>query len=226
MPNKIVLLKNTNNMKKILLIISIFVMCLYFSGCNSFNKKTYSLDDYVANEISKIENYEKLSDETINCLSIIYRTNLAGSETNISAPIDEILLKKVNLSKGKILPNKLRVNTNSKNWRDTITKASLLEFFKSQNITLANLSDIKIVSNENGFTSNLEIASNSIDFLTFANFFHLPSNKNINISATKSIISISGYGNTFNYDIDVAEIKKMTTDGKSINEIFDFLCNF
>lgn len=197
-------------MKNLLIIVFCFILSTSI-GCKTLTKKVYSLDDYIAYEISLIENISNYNDETIKVLSVIYRTNY--KENNKQFNYSKINYKILNLTKSTsniTLTKNLIINTSSKNWSERIHKFEILEFFKSYNIKLANISNINIIS-DNGFAKTISISSHNIDYLTFANYFNLPSNFNIKINIESSLFEISGYGNSFNFDIDINDIENLAS---------------
>ncbi len=206
-------------MKKIFVILPLLIFSLFPISCKSNENKSFSLNEMVCHEISKIEGYENFNHETINCLSIIFRTNINTKNYVISKAIDKTLLSIVEKTSNTKLKNSLVLNTLSSNWSEIISNGELLEFLKTKNISLANLSSISLNNDNENFSSLLIVQNNNIDFLEFANYFNLKSNKNIKIEKFSSHLKISGYGNTFNYDLDLAEIEKQSNDGLSYDKI-------
>lgn len=203
-------------------IISLFLLfsCLIFNvGCKTLSPTTYSLNEYIASCLSKISNIENFNNETIKVLSIIYRTNYSDNEIKNVGQINPKILQLTSETDNQILNSKLILNTSSENWSEIISNSEILEYFKSQNIYLSNLSQINILSNNDLFAQSISIASKKQNFYDFASYFNLPSNKKINIKQNKSNLIIEGYGNTFNYDIDISTIEMLANEGLNYKEI-------
>lgn len=208
-------------MKKFIILFVCFLSITSLISCKTLEKKTYSIDELIAQEISSIENFENFSEETIKTLSIIYRTNLDGQDLKLSTIPNNDLLSIIKKTNMLTLDKKVNLNTYEKNWSEAIDKYQLLEFFKSQNIKVANLSEIKIISDENGNAKKISISSKQFEFQTFANYFNLKSNKNIKITNEKSIIKIEGYGIGFDININIKDIQELSSKGLKYTEILD-----
>jgi len=194
---------------------------LLFASCKTLTPHSYSLNDYVAAEISKIENIESYSDETIKTLSIIYRTNLKYKDDLNLSKINDKILSLTKETNNLILSKQISINTNPKIWTEIINKSHILEFCKQNNINLANISDIQIIEDKNHNATTLNIASKEINFDKFALYFKIPSNKNISIENNTSFIKITGYGNQHNFEFDISYIEELAAKNYNYNKIFD-----
>jgi len=208
-------------MKRVVVSIFIIFMIFNFAGCKTFSRREYSLDEYITSEISKIESISTFNDETIKTLSVIYRNNLEHKNNLILSNIDNRILSLTKQTNTFDFSKKLSINTHLKSWTEIINKAEILEFFKTKNISLANISDISISSNENNFAKCILITSNKVDFIEFAKYFNLMSNKNINVESFNSYIKISGYGKGFDFDVDLSDIEKFALDGLTFDKILE-----
>lgn len=202
-------------MKKFVFILLLFISVIIFSSCSS---NINSKNDYVMNKIQNINNYKNLNDETIKTLATIYRNDSTDNNTQYDIAEDEILLNLLNSTDYIKLDNLVSINTDSSSWENIINKNEILEFYKNQNIELSNITDIEIVSIDN-FAKELVIADKSIDFILFANYFNLKSNKNIKVINNSTNLTFLGYGSGYNYDYELEEIEKMANNGLRYDEI-------
>ena len=210
-------------MKRFIIFLFLTLFIFNFSACKTFSKSNYSFNDYISDEISKIENIKNYSDETIKTLSIIYRTNLNNNYDSKNINSDPYIKKLVESTNNKTLKNKITLNINSNNWTEKINKSFILEFFNQNNFSLANISDIKIINDKNNNAQKISIAQRSLDFEKFKNHFNLPSNNNIKITTNDSFFIISGYGKGFNFDIDILKIENLSKKGLTSDEILESL---
>ncbi len=208
-------------MKRLISVVCLVIFMFGLSSCKTFSKREYSLDEYTASEISKIENISSFNDETIKVLSVIYRNNLKDKNNLSISHIDNRILSLTKQTNNFEFSKNLNLNTHLKSWSEIINKAEILEFFKTRDISLANVSDITISSNENNFAEFITVTSNKVDFIEFAKYFNLISNKNINVECFNSYIKIYGYGNAFNFNIDLSDIEKLALDGLTFDKIIE-----
>lgn len=206
-------------MKRFICYFLLISITLCIGGCKTFNTKELSKNEIIAAEISKIENIDSYSDETIKTLSIIYRTSFDDIKNNSFSNINERVLYLTNETKNELLEKPLTINTFSNEWSEVISKSEILEFFKTKQEYLSNISNIEIIEDENNNASILKIASKEIDFIEFSKYFNLSSNKNINIENKNSFIKINGYGKGFNFEVDIDFIENLSKLGYNHSEI-------
>ena len=113
-------------MKKFIILFVCFLSITSLISCKTLEKKTYSIDELIAQEISSIENFENFSEETIKTLSIIYRTNLDGQDLKLSTIPNNDLLSIIKKTNMLTLDKKVNLNTYEKNWSEYISYVNCL----------------------------------------------------------------------------------------------------
>ena len=206
-------------MKKFLFILFFFSFLLV--GCSNSNLSSYSIDEYIASEISEIENIEKYNEETIKTISVIYRTNFnEDKKETLNIIKNQKITDIVKETSGQIINKKISINCNNEYWKKQINKSDLLDYLNKNDISINTLKDIEIISNNN-FCEKIIISSKEIDFIKFAQHFNLSSNKDIEIINNDTYLEVVGYGNSFNYDIDILEINNLTEKGLNYKQILE-----
>ena len=112
------------------------------------------------------------------------------------------LTQKNNISSGQ---NQLKNNFqnlgfygNKLNWKKIISKYDILSYLKENGISVANLTEIEIINDDNFITTSIRIANKDINMKDFTKHFKLLSNRLISVSINKNEIIF--FGNGFGLD--------------------------
>lgn len=227
-------------MKKFLILIFCFFITTTLCSCsNSNNKQTTNAENLnykVCAELSNIDGVENLNDETIKLLSIIIRTNISNnfeshesfSNSNLSdkqkEKIESLVFYTSNLILSNDMTKKQKIGyflseNQNKSWKIQIPKHKILSFAAKHNISLANLSDINVLSDDEERVTEFIIGGKSFDFQTIKSEFSLPSDKITNISVSKTTIEIEGYFCGYSNDLDINKINQLANQNKNFSEI-------
>ncbi|MBQ4541770.1 MAG: hypothetical protein IJA23_02840 [Clostridia bacterium] len=230
-------------MKKIF----IFIFCLslfFLSGCSKketnnqeAQNQAYlsSVDKIISNEISSFDNSESFDEETIKTLSVILRTNFENNLSNkkeLTKNNNDILNNDiyniVRETSGEVLEDEEEPltelyieddKTKNQEWCVLVKKSKILEMLKKNNISLSNLSNFEVVTNEEGYTEKIIIAGKEFDFYYLMKAFNLPSNKNISIVNNLTSIKITGIGIGKNENFNLETIKTLSNQGYDYKSI-------
>ena len=217
--NKIHYNKNTINMKNIFYFLPLLILFLLV-GCTSINNNINPID-FISSEISKIDNIENYSDETIKTIAIILNNSDQLNNLNNKPIINNDRIKNlINNYYSKRINKKIKLNLSNKEWSEKINKYEILEFLKTKNIQLANLNKLNI-SCEKDFAKKILFNSTEINFLDFAKYFKLQSNYKISLNNENNFIVISGIGNSFNFDYSIDDIEILSKTGLTFDKILD-----
>ncbi len=208
-------------MKKFLITIFCFVLFFPLIACSNQNTEIKSdaktMEWRVSKEIEIIDGVENVSDEQIKALSVIIRTNLLNNPkeaceeektTNLSTEEKERIENLVLYTKGQTLEDIIK--TDEKNneimtyyikkdktykWKKEIKKYELLAFLDREGVSLANLSDVYAVTDEEGRVTEISIGGKNFSYQKLSKEFGLESDQITNLSSTLSSVIIEGVGN-------------------------------
>lgn len=225
------------------------LVCLFLVFCVSCssNQKTEpvatelgyvnSIDNQVAYEIENIKDIDSFDDETIKALSVVVRTNILNDNSSINKTevkaTNERIINLSNETSGEvlanednqILTNKINIETseNKTQWVKEIKKIDILKFLNRKKIKVSNLSKINQIKNSDGKTQLIDIGGKFISYKEIKNEFNLPSNEIISIKGNVSTITISGYGDDFDFNIN--NVKNLSLEEKSYKNILKYRYN-
>lgn len=205
---------------------------------NEPTTRAENLNHRVCEELSNLDGVENLNDETVKLLSVIIRTNISNnfatpqSSTNSKLSdaqkqkIESLVFYTSNLVLSNEGAEKQKIGyyfseNQNKPWKISIPKHKLLTFAAKHGISLANLSDISVLSDEDGRVTEIVLGGKTFDFETIKSEFNLPSDKITNISATKTAIEIEGCYCGFSNDLDINKIENLANQNKNFNEILN-----
>lgn len=220
-------------MKLYYCLIFIFI-CIFLIGCSNTNNTSYAINDYVYRELEKIENVESLNEETIKALSIVIRTNIEDEEINKNVNIEKnnsklykIINSTNNLKLNKkhkyqkfIFDKNNKKNKNEK-WNKSISKSDILKYMLNKNISLANISDIKINYNDENKINSISIAEKNIIIEELIKEFNLPNNNIVDIKINKTNIVVIGEFESNNIYFDIEKANELSNTGLKYNKILE-----
>lgn len=195
-----------------------------------------SLNLQITKELESFENISSLDDETIKAMSVVIRTNLVNenqNENNLKnneyKPTNNHIYELVNETDGEILENEnssekinhLYINEKDENevWVKEIKKVDILNFLKTQNISLSNLSKFENNQDENGRTKNINLGGKSLNYKLVMEKFNLPSNKIYSIENHLSSITIRGIGSGTEEEFFINDANNEAKAGENYQKI-------
>lgn len=214
-------------MKRLFCFIFSFIF-LFLIGCS--NKKeeqaaAFDLDLAVAEEIESIDNINSFDDETIKALAIVVRTKKKTlKETSAYIPKNERIYNIVKeTNDGFLKDGNKTADVNFEifeTWEKQIKKYDILKYLSNKGISLANLSDIEKITDENGNLIALVVGGKTISFEELKKEFKIPTNNVTDLKINKSDVVLTGKFNENDFNLTKAE--KLSKQGKKHSEILKF----
>jgi len=219
-------------MKKFLSLIFCFFICFLISSCSSKKEESFAnaqdYDSVIAYEIEQLDGSNNFEEETIKSLSLYFRSNLTKTKNipNKKHSNNYIynIVKKSNSENLKIETDKTFIFENSNNWQKEISKADILKFLLSKNISVTTASNIK-PKFENKKITGVIIGEKFISIKDIVDYFNLPSSYIYNIDNKKTSIIIYGHHKEDVVFIDTKNINDMAKNGKKSHEILNSINN-
>lgn len=219
-------------MKKIFLLFCCLTLTL-FASCKQIPKSNSypNIESQVAAKLMELD--ENYSDETLEAMSVVLRTNLIVNHSNENLVCDnEKYLKIANETSNLVLKNNngslVEIsfeNTDDYLWQKSIKKSELLDFAFKNNISLTNLSKINPVT-KNEKIIGLEIGNKYFDYNALAQEFGLESNTILKISQDKNSIIVSGKTKGFYGYFDTTKSEQLSNNNYFFKDILtDFFDN-
>ena len=198
-------------MKKLSFLFCFLFTIFFVCSCSSTKTVSASNNEFIASEISKIENAENLNEETIKALAILIKSKNNQSNNQDYVYSDKILeiVSSVENEKAKF-PENFNfeiVETKNQEWSVFISKTNLLEKLSEENIYVANMSDITPIYYNETFLKSIIVAGKEISYKTLKEWFGLKSNNIKSFEIQNKVINIVGQGfdNDKIFDIEKAE---------------------
>lgn len=222
-------------MKKIICFISILSIFI-FVGCKNIEINEVKQDDLTIQIASKLQNLDNnYNEETLKAMSVVLRNNILINNEKYEAKqekIEEKYLLIAESTKNLVLKNDNNdiieisfENNENYTWQKNIKKSEILEFALKNKISLANISSVEPVT-ENDKVIGLKIGKKFIDYKQLADEFCLQSNQITNISSNKSEIIITGKNKGFYNYFDIYKAEKLSNNNYNFKEILaDFFDN-
>ncbi len=219
-------------MKKILSLIFCFFILFSFCSCSSKKENSFaSAQDYdsiIAYEIEQLDGSNNFEEETIKSLSLYFRSNLNKTKNiqNKKHTNENIynIVKRSNSENLKIETDKIFIFENSNNWQKEISKADILKFLSSKNISVTTITNIK-PKYENEKIIGLIIEEKFISVDDIVKYFNLPTSYIYNIDNKRTSILIYGHYKKDVIFIDTKNINDMAKNGKKSHEILNSINN-
>ncbi|MBR2391083.1 MAG: hypothetical protein IKB06_01140 [Clostridia bacterium] len=211
-------------MKKLYFVFCFLITLFFVCSCSSTKTVSATNNEFIASEISKIENAENLNQETVKALAVLIQSKKNNQSQKQKNSYSDKILKIVNSVKKdevefpKEFDFEIAVSKNQE-WKVSISKTNLLEKLSEENITVANMSDISPVYYNETFLHSIIIAGKEIPYKTLKDWFGLKSNNIKEFEIQNKFINIVGVGFDNDKIFDLEKAENLANAGNSHTDI-------
>lgn len=212
-------------------------MMIFCVSCKNIEEVKVNYDEIdlqVAYSLQKLD--ENYTTETLKAMSVVLRNNILinnNSDFNKDVNLDQKYIDIAQLTNNLVLKNNDNdlielsfENNENYTWQKNIKKSELLEFALKNNVSLASISSIEPIS-ENEKIVGLKIGKKYFDYKSLAKEFNLQSNQIINISSQKDEILVTGKNKGLYGYFNAQKSENLSKNNKNykeiLTEIFDNL---